>query len=136
MEGPDFLKKKYDLHNSPEIESASDRTESRTSEAVPQKPQEQIQNYLDRFNEIIGRQDPERRARGMEALKKVMHDLFVIKEEEVPESYFENQRRLAREQGHGDVDIGEESRDQLTEIIIADQQSTLDKKMIKNLKTY
>ncbi len=126
MEQPDFLKKKYDLHNAPEVESATKRTEKRTGEKVPQDPETKIQNYLDRFTEIIERKEPAKRERGVEALKHILHDKFVIKEEEVPEAYFENQRRLAREQGYGEIEISEEMRKQLTEVIITDQKSSLD----------
>ncbi len=62
----------------------------------------------------------------MEALKKILYDKFVIKLEEIPEGYFENQCRLAREQGHGDIEITEEMRDQLSEVIVTDQRSSLD----------
>lgn len=126
MENPDFLKKKYSLHNDEEVKSAALRTKMRTGEKVPQNPSEQIQNYLNRFKEIIDRKEPEKRERGMEALKRILHDKFVIKPEEIPESYFENQRRLARELGHGDIKITKEMREQLTEVVVTDQESTLD----------
>lgn len=136
MENPDFLKKKYNLHNAPETKAAVKRAEIRTrlrdtsarqaEEKVSQNPEAQIQNYLDRFTEIIERKEPAKRERGIEALKQVLHDKFVIKPVEIPEGYFENQRRLAREQGHGDIEITDEMRDQLTEVIIADQTSSLD----------
>jgi hypothetical protein len=121
-----FLKGKYDLHNAPEVESAAERTEIRTGEKVPQDPTERIQNYLDRFNDILDRKDPEKRERGVEAIKKVLYNKFVIKPEEIPEGYFENQRRLAREQGHGDIEIAQEQRNQLSEVVVADQKSSLD----------
>src|SRR3989338_1652970 len=101
MENPDFLKQKYDLHNAPEVEAAAKRAEKRVGEKVSQSPAERIQNYLDRFKEIIERKEPAKRERGIEALKQVLHDKFVIKFEEIPEGYYENQRRIAREQGHG-----------------------------------
>lgn len=126
MENPNFLKEKYGLHNSQEVKKAAKRTEMRTGEKVPENPAESIQNYLGRFKEIIDRKNPEKRERGMEALKKILHDKFVIKSEEIPEAYFENQKRIAREQGHGDIEITNEMRDQLAEVIITDQQSTLD----------
>ena len=126
MENPKFLKEKYDLHNKPEVRSAAKRAEVRTGERVPQKPTEKIQNYLDRFKEIIEREDPEKRERGMQALKKVLYDKFVIKEDEIPESYFNAQQRIAREEGHGDVEISEEFREQATEGIITDQKSSMD----------
>jgi hypothetical protein len=121
-----FLKGKYDLHNAPEVESAAERTKARTGEEVPQNSADRIQNYLDRFNEILDREDPEKRERGVEAIKKVLYDKFVIKPEEIPEGYFDNQRRLAREQGHGDIEIAQEQRDQLSEVVVADQKSSLD----------
>ena len=127
IENPNFLKKKYDLHNEPEVESAVKRKEARTGEKVSGAPEAKIQTYLDRFGEILEREDEEKRERGLEAIKKVLHKQFVIKPEEVPDGYFENQRRIAREQGHGDVEISDEIRDQLTEVIVTDQESSLDK---------
>jgi hypothetical protein len=112
------------LHNTPEVEAAAKRTEIRTGEEVLQNPADRI--YLDRFKEIIDRKNPEKRERGMEALKYVLHDKFVIKPDEIPESHFENQRRLAREQGQGDIEITQEMRDQLSEVVLTDQESSLD----------
>ena len=126
MEGPEFLKKKYDLHNALEVERAAKRTEARTGEKFSQKPADRIQNYLDRFKEIIERKEPAKRERGVEALKQVLHDKFVIKPEEIPEGYYENQKRLAREHGHGEIEITEEARRQLAEVIITDQKGSLD----------
>ncbi|MEK7078325.1 MAG: hypothetical protein AAB911_02035 [Patescibacteria group bacterium] len=127
MENPEFLKEKYNLHKSEEVESAAQRAEARAGEQVPQNPADRIQNYLDRFNEILDRKDPDKRERGIEALKHILHNKFVIKPEEIPEGYFENQRRIAREQGHGDIEITDEMRGQLSEVIVADQESSLDK---------
>ena len=125
-QNPNFLKNKYDLHKTPEVKSASFRTEKRRDEKVPQKPEAQIQNYLDRFKEIIDRPDEHKREQGLEALKKVLSNNLVIKREDIPESYFKNQQRLAREQGHGNIEIEEDQRNQLSEVIITDQKSSLD----------
>ncbi len=126
MENPEFLKQKYGLHNTPEVESAAQRTEAQSGEKVPQKPENRIQNYLDRFTEILDREDPEKRERGVEALKQVLHEKFVIKPEEIPESYFETQKRIARERGQGEIEVTDEIRRQHAEVIIADQEGTLD----------
>lgn len=127
--GPEFLKQKYYLHNSNEVASARERREFRDGEQIGQNPDEQIQNYLDRFKEITDRTDPEKLQRGIEALKKVLHDKFIVKSEEIPESYWESQRRIIRERGQGadleQVDWNEIKR-QNTEAIIADQTSSLD----------
>lgn len=125
--GPQFLKEKYQMHTAPEVEAAAKRKEIRTNEKVSQDPEARLQNYLDRLSEITGRPDEKERARGLEAAKRLLHHRFVIKPQEIPEAYFDNQRRIAREQGHGDVEIDQQTRDQLTEVIIADQESSLDK---------
>lgn len=124
--GEDFLKKKYDLHKAPEVEEQAERTEAKSGEKVPQDPASRIQNYLNRFEGILKREDPRERERGVEALKIVLHRKNVIKPSDIPESYFELQRKIARQQGHGDVEITSEMREQLTEVVIADQKSSLD----------
>lgn len=127
MENPlNFLKKKYNLHNAPEVKQSAERTTFRTGEKVAQNPTEQIQNYLDRFKEILDRKDPEQREMGLRALKKVLHKNFVIHQDQIPESYYDNQARIAREQGHGDIEVTEEQKKQLAEVVIADQKSSLD----------
>jgi hypothetical protein len=127
MENPlNFLKKKYNLHNAPEVKQSAERTTFRTGEEVAQNPAEQIQNYLDRFKEILDRKDPEQREMGLRALKKVLHNNFVIHQDQIPESYYDNQGRIAREQGHGDIEVTKEQKKQLAEVVIADQKSSLD----------
>lgn len=125
-----LLKNKYDLHKSSEAETAAKRTEMRTAERVPQDPLARIQNYLNRFHEIIDRGGPQRREHNLDLIKGRFHEKYVIKPDEIPESFWENQRRIIRERGQGAdlerVDF-EELKRQNTEAIIADQQSSLDK---------
>lgn len=127
QEGTRFLKQKYDLHNAPEVKTAAKRTEGRTGERVPQYPDSQIQNYLDRFNELIVRADPDERRRGVEALKRSLHDKVVIKPSDVPESTFLLEQRLARDDGHGDVEITDDYRKKKIDQIISNQTLSLDK---------
>lgn len=126
--GPEFLKQKYDLHNSPEVESAKERAEER-GEEIAENPDATIQNYLNRFTEITERENPERRERGIEALKKVMHDKFIVKADQIPDSFWEAQKRIIRERGQGadleQVDF-EQLKRQNTEAIITDQTASLD----------
>lgn len=96
-----LLKKKYDLHKSPEVENAAKRTEARTSEKVPQDPLLRIQNYLNRFHEIIDQDDPSRREHALDLIKGRFHNRYVIKPLEIPDSFWENQRRINRERGTG-----------------------------------
>lgn len=104
MENPfNFLKKKYNnLHTAPEVQKAAERTEFRTGEKVSENPEERIGNYLNRFKEILDRPDPEKRAMGIEALKRVLHKQLIIKDEHIPLEYFlEQERTIAEQQGHG-----------------------------------
>ncbi len=135
-EGSDFLKEKYNLHNTPEVQAAAERTNYRNEQAteegedpetIGQDPNSRIENYLHRFTEINDREDREKRQRGIEALKKVLHSNFVIKPEEVPESAFILEQRIARELGYGDVEITDEFRERKTNQIISDQVTSLDK---------
>lgn len=127
MENPNFLKQKYNLHNAPETEAAAKRTEKRTGEKVPQNPQDRIQNYLNRFNEILERDKPKEKEQGIEALKKILHTKFIIKPEKIPESYFNSIKRKHREEGHGDIEIPDDYRQELAQAIIGDQKRSLDR---------
>jgi hypothetical protein len=155
---PQFLKQKYNLHDSGEVKNAADWTNNTANaeyhralkewqengspederpgevEHVSQKPADRIQNYLNRLERVIHPAELEghpgsaerRKERNLSMLKRALYDNIIIKPEEIPEAYFDNQRRMIREQGHGDVDITHEQRKQLAEVIIADQKSSLD----------
>ncbi len=127
---PSFLQKIYKLgsdpEKNPEVGRIAKRTEVKTGAKVAERPEERIQNYLDYLRESLDPKDPHRREEKLAKFKQSLYDNNVIKPDEVPEAYFNTQRRLAREQGHGDVEINSETRRQLTEVIITDQKSSLD----------
>lgn len=125
-----LLKDKYGLHKTPETEATARRTAGRTGEKIAQGPFARIQNYLNRFHEITDRKDPQEREHGLDAGKRLLHRKYVIKPDEIPQSFWENQRRIIRERGQGaDLEYvdWEELKRQNTEAIIADQKSSLDK---------
>ena len=122
--GEQFLHKKESrLHMSLPVKHEMER-KKRAGERVSQKPADKIADWLKVIERThMGhRDDP----RVTERIKGYYHKKYVLKSEEIPESYFENQRRLARELGHGDIEITNESRSQQSEVIISDQESTLD----------
>ena len=122
-----FLEEKYpDLPKSEEVASAVRRQDRRGGEKVKPQPKEKIEAYLDRLDEVFNPKDPEKRERRVGILKDKLHKLFVIKSEDIPESYFEHQKRIAREQGHGDIEITDEMRKQMADTIIHDQTQSLD----------
>ncbi len=125
MESLDFLKGRYNLQNSPEVKSAAKRTSIREDGKSLEESGERIQNYLDRFKEIIEREDPHEKERGIRALKKVLYDKFVIKPGKIPEAYFNSIKRRKREEGRGNIEISEEYRRTISNSIIKDQEKSL-----------
>src|SRR3989344_2231635 len=133
--GEQFLHQKDPgLHVSPEVERTQERLKAR-GERISQKPADKIEAYLNRLENIFnpptlegrsGFDKIDRKERNVSMLKKSLYEKVIIKPEHIPESYFDNQRRLAREQGHGDIEITAEMRNQLAEVITNDQKSTLD----------
>lgn len=128
MENPGFLKNKYgNLHTSPEVISASNRTEKRTGKKVSKNPEMQIQNYLDRFKEILNRKDPENRKQGIEALRKILDKNLIIKDEDINYEYFLKQEQLiAERQGHGILEAPSNFNERKRQEIQNDQKHSLD----------
>ena len=118
-QNPEFLRKKYALHESEEAEKATRRKEGRTGEEVERTPEALIQNYLDRFQEILEREDPSKRQSGIEAIKRFLHHKLIIKPEVATEVYLKHQQRMARERGHGDIDIPDHVRDKVESAVEA-----------------
>lgn len=143
LSGGEFLDQTFnDLRNSPEVQAAAERSEQQTGERI-QRPAAKIENFVDRLASLATYEQPAveptsghprgREAnpeRGLNALKHLLHKNYVIPlPEDTPErweSYWANQQRLAREQGHGDIEITAEMKGQLAEVVITDQESSLD----------
>ena len=130
--GEQFLHQKDSkLHTTEPIENTQARLKGK-GEKVSQKPADKIEAYLSRLKDIFNpdslekHPDFDRKERNINMLKKNLYENVVIKQEDIPEGYYENQRRLAREQGHGDIETTGEMKEQLSEVIVSDQKSTLD----------
>src|SRR3989344_8587397 len=99
-EATEFLKQKFPhLSNSPEVKQAARRSFMQTGEQVPADPDARIQNYLDRFREIIERSDPTEKERGITALKKILVDRYVVRVEDIPDTYWKHQLDIVRSRG-------------------------------------
>ena len=59
-------------------------------------------------------------------LRPAIYDRYIIKPEQVPESYFELQKQVARERGVAVEEIPEDVRNQMIETLIKDQKHSLD----------
>lgn len=134
--GHQFLKHQYDLHNQPEVKAAAFRTNKRHElqagvdgefETVSEDSESQIQNYLDRFTELTDRENPAWRQHGLEALKRLLYRQYVIRPENIPDSYWQALREQAQQIGGGSIEITEEMKSQETQRVIADQKESLDR---------
>ncbi|MDE2099777.1 MAG: hypothetical protein KGL39_21165 [Patescibacteria group bacterium] len=118
--------KNPELQTSPEVQRAVVREERQTGERIPNDPAERIEAYMGRLENIFLNPDERVRERNLEMFREKIYDALIIKKENFPESYFELQKRVAREQGHGDIQISEEMREQMMDVAIEDQKHSLD----------
>lgn len=115
-----------DLQTSEEVDKAVEKQERLTDERVPNNPNERIEAYMDRLENIFLNENKNVRERNIELLRDKIYDAFIIKPENVPESYFELQKRVAAERGQRIEEIPEETRQQMIDVIISDQKASLD----------
>lgn len=123
--GSSFLHERNpNFHTTQEVEVVADYLRN-NGEAIPNEPADKISAYLgflanrEYANDGILTGDQSSIDRQIDA--------HVIDAKDVPDGYFELQRRIAREQGHGDVQITSEMRRQMTEAVQADQKVGLSK---------
>ena len=115
----DMISKVYtNLHNSDRVLRASN---------VSDKKRERLLKYFERLEELHNKVSKTKSVNGEKLLKSFYYDLYVIKPENIPESYFQNQIRLARERGYGNIELTEEDNRGMTEEVIDDQKKSLDK---------
>ena len=115
--GESFLNRLYkDLYNSDEVVHTAINSDTKD---------ERVRKYLERLRKVeeLARDS---KYNGLELLKKMYYDKYIIKEENIPESYFEIQKKMALERGMGHVEITQSMRKQLIKDIIDDQKSSLD----------
>ena len=115
----DMISKVYsNLHNSDRVLKASN---------VSDKKRERLLKYFERLEELHNKVSKTKSVNGEKLLKNFYYDLYVIKPENIPDTYFQNQVRLARERGYGNIELTEEDKMQKTEEVIDDQKKSLDK---------
>ena len=115
----DIISKMYkDLHNSERVMHISKEHD---------KKRERLLNYFNRLEEIHKRVSESKNKSDEKLLKGFYYDLYVIKPEDIPESYFQNQVKLARERGYGNIELTNEDKKRMTDQVIEDQKHSLDK---------
>ena len=115
----DIISKMYkDLHNSERVLHVSKESD---------KKRERLLNYFNRLEKIHKRVSESKNKSDGKLLKGFYYDLYVIKPEDIPESYFQNQVKLARERGYGNIRLTNEDKKRMTDQVIEDQKHSLDK---------
>jgi hypothetical protein len=109
------------LQKSPGVTSTIDYL-NQNGTVIPNQPADKISAYLaflrDAVNDGILTGDSENIGRQIDAAS--------VPEEDVPEAYFNFQKRVWREQGHGDVDISPGIKRELVKIARNDQEGRLE----------
>lgn len=83
-----------------------------------------IKSYIDKLEDIHTRVSET--GRHVDYLKQLYYDKYVIKKEDIPESYYEHQKEIALERGYGHVEITEGQKSQIQEEVINNQKARLD----------
>ena len=118
--------KNPELQTSPEVQSAVEKKERLEGEKIPNNPTERIEAYMDRLENIFLNPDEDKRERNLEMFRDKIYDKLIIKKENFPDSYFELQKRIARERGQHIEEIPMDVREQMMETAIEDQRHSLD----------
>lgn len=115
-----------ELQTSEEVQEAVEKQERLQDESIPNDPGLRIEAYMDRLENIFLNKDERVRERNLEMLRPAIYDAFIIKPENVPESFFELQQKVARERGQAVEEITPEMKEKMIEVIIEDQKASLD----------
>ena len=118
--------KNSELQTSPEVNRAVERQENRKGVKVSNDPSERIEAYMDRLKNIFLNSNERKRGRNLEMFRDKIYDALIIKKENFPDSYFELQKRIARERGQAVEEIPENVREQMMDVAIEDQRHSLD----------
>ncbi len=118
--------KNPELQISSDVEHAVERDERKAGEEIPNDPSRRIQSYLDRLEKIFLNEDEDARKRNVDMFRHEIYDALVIKKENFPESFFDLQKKIARERGQAVEEIPQETRDLMINTAIEDQKHSLD----------
>jgi len=115
LEGATFLYQRNQELAKEGAKVLADRAEQLTS------PNEKVALWMKYLDSLHKNADPLARMR----IKNYYLNQNVIKESEIPQSYYELQKKIAREQGHGNITLDAETKSNLAKIVIEDQKSSL-----------
>ena len=114
-QGEKFLDKAYkDLHLSEIVMHTANKSDDKY---------QKIEKYMKRLEDVTKRVSEHDK---INLIKMYYYKKYVIKEQNVPESYFRKQEKIALDRGYGHVKYDEETKKQEIEHIINEQKASLD----------
>ena len=114
-QGEKFLDKIYkDLHLSEIVMHTANKSDDKY---------QKIEKYMKRLEDVTKRASEHDK---INLIKMYYYKKYVIKEQNVPESYFKKQEKIALDRGYGHVKYDEKTKKQEIEHIINEQKSSLD----------
>ena len=114
-QGEKFLDKVYkDLHLSEIVMHTANKSDDKY---------QKIEKYMKRLEDVTKRVSERDR---ISLIKMYYYKKYVIKEQNVPESYFKSQEKIALDRGYGHVKYDEKTKKQEIEHIINEQKASLD----------
>lgn len=118
-----LIQKNSQLHTSPMVEKAA-RREGFQRGIRLSKPADKVMAWIRYLESIASKAQSDPRL--LKTVYEAFYRKYVIKPEDVPESFFELQKRIARERGQGESEITPEQKRQWIDRIITDQKRSLD----------
>jgi len=127
MPNPSFLES-YKLHDKPAALSAAKRKEQKTGErGIVSDYSKRIEAYLERLEKLFLNPDEKARRHAIEIFeRKFLYPAVLIKPNDFPESYFDYQKKYARERGLGEVSFSEKEKQDEVKKVIEGQRLSLD----------
>ena len=117
-DGETFLNKVYkELYNSPEVLQGYKN---------PSQKEKNIQEYMERLERLHKRVLDSPRENDLNLLKHFYYDKYVIKECDIPDSYYNHQAEIALERGYGHINITESMKKEMAKQVIEEQKKSLD----------
>lgn len=126
--GGEFLNIKYpDLQKSDQVQKSVEKKERIEHIKTPNNPKDRNEVFLDRLESIFDNPNKDTKERNIELFKnRFLYPNILIDKNNVPENYFELQKKVAREQGHGYIEVTQQIRQMAGETLYNDQKQSLD----------
>ena len=90
------------------------------------KKRDRILKYFERLESVHNQVAQSKNKNAEKLLKSFYYNLYVIKPEDIPNSYFEHEKQILRDRGYGDIELTPERKKMITNQIIEDQKHSLD----------